>query len=456
MASQTDLSSAKRALLERRLRQSGSSSLLETSVPTTGPLVVVGYPRALQESFDGIQPLRSVVYVEEPDVAVGGRARTHLSSSVSVRELIEFEYQQPGAADAFVRTHPDLHPSAVLPGIEYAVPFAARLAEHYRVPGAGARAADTLRDKATLRVVTAAAGITNPRSRAVDGPDGVRRFMAEQGGPIVLKPANRQGAVGTMILDEPDQIDGAWAACTVHDEGPTVPRRGLPLRMLAEQYVRGEEFSVEMLVRDGAAIFASVTAKALYAGPRPIEQGHVVPADVADDQRHRLIEETARVVTAVDFGTGFIHCEWIVSDGTPYLVECAGRLPGDGIVELIEKAWELEIVRIYTTVMKGQPVHDVIPGRPRRGAAVWFLDVPAGRVTAVHGVERAQALPGVERVGVKATVGCDVNELRSSTDRAAFVLASGDDGAEALRTAQRGIEAITITIAGMHDGGRRR
>ena len=119
---------------------------------------------------------------------------------------------------------------------------------------------------------------------------------------------------------------------------PMVPDRPFPVRMLAERFVRGDEYSVEMLVSDGRPLFANVTGKLLFPGPRPIELGHVVPANIPDKLKALLHEQTERVLRAVGFGTGVVHCEWIVSGGTAYFVECAGRFPGDGIVELIDRA----------------------------------------------------------------------------------------------------------------------
>ena len=95
--------------------------------------------------------------------------------------------------------------------------------------------------------------------------------MAAVGGPIVLKPANRQAALGTKILSEPDEVDAAWAECTDTEEGVYVPDRPMPLRMLAERYVRGEEFSVEMMRHGGRTVFGGVTRTILFDGPRPVE-----------------------------------------------------------------------------------------------------------------------------------------------------------------------------------------
>ncbi|MCA1842255.1 MAG: ATP-grasp domain-containing protein [Actinobacteria bacterium] len=411
------------------------------------PMIVVGYTVPMQHGLDELRPPDSVMFVDEPDVAIGRGVETHLGDSTSVRELIAFEYQRPGAADAFFLRHPDLRPSAVLPGVEYAVPFAARLAERYGVPGAGFGAAQILRDKALLRTVTRAAGVANPRSEAVDGPDAVRAFMAEQGGAVILKPANRQASVGTKILFDPAEIDQAWTECTQQDEGVFVPGRGMPLRMLVEQYVEGDEYSVEMVVRDGERLFGNVTAKTVYPGPRPVELGHTVPADLPAAQTERLLAETGRVLAAAGFGTGFVHCEWIVSGGTPYLVECAGRMPGDGIMELIQKAWRFDVVGLYLAAMEDRTFTGEVPEQAPAGAAVWFLHVEPGEVLSVDGAEAAKAVPDVVTVVVGPKPGDRVNELRSSWDRVALVTACSVDTAEALRRAQQAIGEITITVA---------
>jgi biotin carboxylase len=287
---------------------------------STRPVVCVGFVLAALDTLAFRQD-QWVVFVEEPDVVRKRDVHAKVAGHPLLREVIEWEHYLPGAADEFYNRYPDLDPVAVLPLVEYAAPFAARLAERYRLPGGGYGAVQLLRDKSLLRKVAGAAGIANPASRHANGPDDVRAFMREHPGRVVLKPANRQGSVGTLILDNPDQVDDAWQWCVVHDEGVFVPDRGLPLSMLVEQYVHGHEFSVEMLVRDGEPVFANVTDKVLFPGPLPIEQGHIVPADIDDELADLLRGATRRLLTAIGFGTGVVHCEWIVSDGVPYLVE---------------------------------------------------------------------------------------------------------------------------------------
>jgi biotin carboxylase len=417
------------------------------SVGDGRPVVLVGYSRAWLGALETYQPPGSLVVVEEPDVVRKRGLPSAADDGGVLRELVAWEYQLDGAADAFFHRHRDLAPAAVVPVVEYGVPFAARLAERYGVPGATYGAACLLRDKHLLRRATGAAGVPNPRSVPVYGPDEVKAFMVEVGGgPVVLKPANRQASVGTRIVDSLAAIEESWLECLDQDEGVFFPDRAAPVRMLAERYLRGDEFSVEMMVRAGMPVFGAATRKYLFDGPRPVEQGHLHPADVDAELAERLLAGTARVLDAVGMDTGFLHCEWIVEDGVPHLVECAGRLPGGGVMDLVVLAWRYDAFGEYWRLMKGLPPAEPVPASPARSAAAWLARVPAGEVLAVSGAEEATAGDGVHACWVTVSPGEHVGELRSSWDRAALVMAHGPTPAQAMANARWAADRIVITV----------
>ncbi|MGW4210889.1 ATP-grasp domain-containing protein [Lentzea sp. NPDC004789] len=408
------------------------------------PVIVVGFVGVTIGLVAEFQPDDSVIYVEEPDVVRKRHVRDQIEGVGFVRGLIEWEYLTQGKADEFFHTYRDLDPAAVVPAIEYATPFAARLAERYGLPGATFGAAQIMRDKALLRRVTAAAGIPNPASVRVTSPADVLAFL--RGGPIVLKPSNRQASVGTQVIHDPDEVERAWAHCTAQDEGVFVPDRPMELSMLAEEFVDGEEFSVEMLVRGGEPLWANVTGKQLVPGPRPVELAHIVPADIPAELDELLKEETARVVDATGFRDGIVHCEWIVSDGVPHLVECAGRLAGDGILDVIQLAYPVELLRCYYAVLKGEDPPSDLPARAKAGAAVRFLTIEPGQVESVEGVDEARQLDGVHLLQVTVAPGQRFDGLRSSWDRAGIVMATGDTAAEALRRAENAAATVHIEV----------
>jgi biotin carboxylase len=405
-------------------------------------VILVGYLPSLLPALDAVLPDVDVVIIEDPDLATRVPVQKALAESAR-RRLSPWEYPRSATADAWYHLHRDLDVVAVLPAVEYAIVFAARLAERYGVAGATHGAATLMRDKSLLREATRAAGVRNPAFAPVETFAQVAEFAAAHPGPLVLKPTNRQASVGTVIVPDPAGLAAAWDLVRQQEETVYIAYRHLPLRLQVEEYVDGAEFSVELLVRNGSVLFANVTGKLLYPGVRPVEYGHLVPADVPEETTTRLVEATTHLIGVIGFDTGVVHCEWIVRDGEPYLVECTGRLPGDGIVHLIEHAYPIELVRRYVVAMLGG-TSDPAPRQADMGAATLFPLVPAGTVTEVEGMAEAAAVPGIYVCLCSVKPGDRVNELRSSWDRVFGVAACADTTALALAAAQESVAKVRI------------
>ena len=405
-------------------------------------VVVVGFTLVVRNALRTAAPEASVLWIDEPDVIAKRDVAAKLHDDGAEGQLLAWEYLREQAAERFLAANPDLRVSAVMPGVEYAVPFAARLAELLGLPGAGTAAALVLRDKTAQREITAAAGVPNPRSIPVRSAAEAAQAMREIGGPVVVKPANRQASVGTELVRDLADLDDAWGRCADQDEGVMVPDRPFAVHMLVEQLVQGQEYSVELVVRHGRVLLANLTEKHLFGGARPIEQGHLLPAAVPDAVRDELFELTGRVVASVGFDSGIVHCEWIVAADGPFLVECAGRMPGDGIADLISLAWGTDLYAAVLEVLSG--TEPELPPAPSRWAAVWFGMGDAGTVTAVEGVEQARSLPGVEHVTVTVAVGDVVLGARSSWSRSVCAGATGDSPAAALGRAQAAVAAVRL------------
>ncbi|MFD1830234.1 ATP-grasp domain-containing protein [Streptomyces desertarenae] len=410
------------------------------------PVIIVGYTAGWKHVAQKHHRDTTTLFVDTPAAAREKDLAAVLAAAGAPCELITTDYEAEGAAARFHDEYEGRPPAAVIPGIEYAVPFAARLAELFGLPGAGPLAADRLRDKGLLREVTADSGVRNPVSRPVTHPDEVRKLMAETGGPVVLKPANRQGSIGTRIIRTAEDVAEAWTECTVREHRAMAAQSTVPVRMLAESFLSGPEFSVELLVRDGRALFGNVTAKSLFPGDRPVELGHTVPADIPAELSERLRSATEHLLGTVGFATGFVHCEWIVVDGEPHLVECAGRMPGDGIITLIDLAWGIDITREYLAVMRGDAPRADLPDRAAGGAASWFVSAEPGEVIRVGGTSAATRLPGVVSADVLAGPGSVTRALRSGRDRVGSVVATGSDAAEARRRAQDAAASIEVVV----------
>ena len=234
------------------------------------PILVAGYAPAWQEVLACDGAIDRVVFVDEHPAA-------------GAAELIRWEYRLAGAADRLFLAHRGLDPVAILPGVDAAVPFAARLAERYGVPGAGFGAALALSDAALLRTVADQAGIA-----------------------------------------------------------------------VAERFVAGDAYRVELLVRDGEPLAESVCDTHVLVRRRPI----------ALALREQLVAQTRGVLDAVGYCSGFVRCDWIVVHGLAYLVDCGGRMPGD----LLHAAHQRGTLAAYLDVMRGTQPRRPLPAVVAAGA----------------------------------------------------------------------------------------
>ncbi|MEW2327137.1 ATP-grasp domain-containing protein [Micromonospora chersina] len=407
-------------------------------------LVVVGGSFGSLRWFDQELPPGSVVLVEEPDV-IRRRGLERLAADLPmIARLVPAEYQTGFDADALLAREPGLATARlVLPGLEYAVGAAARLADRLGLPGAGVAAADVFSDKHRMRLLADATGLANPAYELVDDPARAAEFARAHGGRCVLKPTRRSGSLGVQLVTDPAEIAVRWAASATPPEPAEATERGLPTGVLVEELLVGSEHSVELLVAEGETIFANVTDKRIAGGRYPVETGHTVPSALPEPRQRALRDAAVRLAEAAGFRSGMLHSEWILVDGVPTLVECAARMPGDMITALVSIAYEVDFIEAYLRVLRGE--RPTLPARPTGAAAVEFLVAPPGRVTGVDGRRDALRVPGVLDVQVEAKVGDHVPELLSSAHRSGHLLAWGATPTEAESAARKAAGEIRIT-----------
>lgn len=409
---------------------------------------LVGFSKVLLAALDRVLPARSVMVIEDPDIIEARDVRRRLSSHPSFAFLREGPIQDNADRSGLLQAAGGRgRIVAVIPGVEYGVVAAAVLASAWNLPGAGPRAAGIFRDKTVLREHADAVGLPQPWWQIAAGPSDIAAFRAARG-RCVLKPANRQASLGVRVLDDDDDPVTAWAQTASVQERRQRARRSPPVRHLIEEYLAGPEVSAECLVDNGMIVFINVTAKRVNGGSWPVELGHVVPAPLPSVITDRVAALMARLVVTSGFGTGVLHAEWILVDGAkPHLLECAARLPGDGIADLIDLVYGGSIAGDLVGLLGGSG-----PSRSARqcvragGAAVRFLTCPPGVVRYIGGTDLARKAQGVREVTVTVALDDTVAPLRSSWDRIGHVVATGPTGQDAEARAAHATALITIGL----------
>jgi hypothetical protein len=298
---------------------------------------------------------------------------------LDTRQLIE-------AAELLRRRHGELH--RVLGILE---PLQVQLGEVRRalgVRGTSASTADLFRDKARMKDELRRHGLPCARHRLIRSWQDAEAFIAEVGLPIVLKPPAGMGCKATWRIRSADELRGALTAIHASPEQPA----------LAEEFLRGREFSFETVTVGGAVRFHSISR---YF-PTPLEVMEtpwiqwvcVLPRDISGSEWDDARELGVRAVTALGLDTGFTHMEWFRrDDGSLAIGEIAARPPGANIVRMNSFAHDTDMYRAWARAV----VDDAFDGPFERRYAVgcaFLRGVGRGRVLRVTGAERAQELVG--------------------------------------------------------------
>lgn len=243
------------------------------------------------------------------------------------------------AACEAVKDHP---PEGVVAFSEEHVVAAALIAEEFRLPGPGLRAALTSRDKTLQRALFERRGIAQPRWHHVHDLDEGVRWLATCG-RAVAKPPDRGGSEGVQLVASPAELR-MWHSAVQ------------PTTFLLEEFIEGPEYSVELLLQAGVPVFVNVTAKRTTGAPQFVEVGHVAPARLAQGDGARMRSSAVAVVDALGMPSGIAHVELRQTAAGPVVMEVAVRTPGDYIMEMIGAAWGIDLFEQVIRVACGRPV----------------------------------------------------------------------------------------------------
>jgi hypothetical protein len=188
-----------------------------------------------------------------------------------------------------------------------------------------------------MKDVLRAAGVPVARQALVRSADDARRFAAEVGWPIVLKPLAGLGAKNTQRASDETTLASALNALLPSEANPAQ----------AEEFVRGEEHTFETVTLGGRSVWSSSTR---YL-PSPLEVLEnpwmqyclLLPREADLPHARSFAAVNERALAALGMSDGLSHMEWFLrEDGTPVVSEVGARPPGANIMPLLAAAHDAD------------------------------------------------------------------------------------------------------------------
>jgi D-alanine-D-alanine ligase-like ATP-grasp enzyme len=250
--------------------------------------------------------------------------------------------------------------------------------------GVAGMSADTMlsfRDKAVMKDRLVAAGVPCARHRGVESTEQAREFAAQVGYPLIVKPVSGVGARETHQCDSQEQFD------EVLESDP--PSENHPLQL--EEFVQGDEHSLDTISVDGKAVWHSITR---YL-PNPLEvlrnpwmQWRIITPKEIDVPEYDDIRRVGQqALSALGMVNGLSHLEWFRRpDGSVAVSEVGARPPGSRIFTALNWANDYDMYDAWVRLMTlGQFTP---PGERKYAVGTAFLrGMGTGRVVNIQGLD---------------------------------------------------------------------
>jgi biotin carboxylase/SAM-dependent methyltransferase len=286
------------------------------------------------------------------------------------------------------------------------------------------QAINAANNKHCMRVLLDRANVPSPRyslHRICENPCLISQSLQY---PVVVKPLFLTGSRGVIRANDPREFIAAFRRV-----GELLLQPGTgpdPKSLLIEEYIPGVEVSLEGVLADGKLLVLG-----LYDKPDPLEGPYfeetifITPSRLPAGVQERIMRCGELALDAVGLRVGPVQVELRVNEKGPRIVELAARTMGGHCSRALPFKGKLTFEELVLSQALGLDTVQFITESGAHG--VMMIPIPGeGIYRAVHGVEKAEAVPGIS--GVMITIPADsiVTPLPEGDNYVGFIFANGD------------------------------
>lgn len=153
--------------------------------------------------------------------------------------------------------------------------------------------------------------------------------------------------------------------------------------VMLEQFIEGDEFSVEIIVWDHKVNVLTVTDKKTTGAPHFVELGHSQPSRYPDEVVAKIKEAAVAGVKALGVNDCACHAEVKVQDGEAFIMEIGARLGGDFISTVLTRlSTGVDMVAAAVDCALGvEP--DLVPVGPHKGVCIRYFCPEPGKLVKI-------------------------------------------------------------------------
>lgn len=304
------------------------------------------------------------------------------------------------------------------------------------LPGISYDTAIKATDKGEMIKAFEANNVEHPWFFILKNEEDFKRALPKITYPCVIKPTDNAGNRGVSYAKDEAELLSLYGYSHENSHSGDV---------IIEEYMAGQEVSVEIIVYHGVVHILAVTDKLTQGKPYFVEIGHSEQSQLGTENVARIKDLATRAVKAIGIDNSPAHVEIMLTKDGPKMVELGARMGGGCITtHLVPLSTGIDMIKsVMDMAMGGEP--DVTP-KFDKGSALRHIVGLEGEIESIEGLDAARAYPGVTEVTMLKGVGDKVGYFKNGTDRIGYVIAQGNDAADAVRICEEAMKLIQIKV----------
>ena len=334
----------------------------------------------------------------------------------------------------------------------------AAIAESCSLPGHSLEAARRASDKVLMRECFEKHGVPSPKFTHIfkNEIDKALQILKQKAisFPLTVKPADNMGARGCRLVYSQDELRPAL------EDAVNFSRSG---KAIAEEFIDGEEFSLEALVINGEIFLNALADRHIFFPPYFVEMGHTIPSIKSKEECDELIRVFFLGIKALGLTNGAAKGDIFLRKADPKkngkrtacVGEIAARLSGGYMSGwTVPYSSGFDVTKAAVKIALGEPVDELPNSEAARFSAeraarfsaerAW-ISVP-GIIKKIYGLEEARSTKNIKDVLPRIFEKDETVFPKNNVEKCGNVLSSAESYDEAVKASMEAVQKIFLRL----------
>lgn len=325
---------------------------------------------------------------------------------------------------------------------DIAVPTVAYLNEQLRLRGIGTDKADIFTDKTLMRQRCKEAGLPVPDFKICKTVEEAEKMLLKHG-KIIIKPIDSQSSRGVYTITDKEELYKKYTDTMAYSN-----RRK---EILAEEYIGGDEFTIDGLVINGTHYPLCISIKEMYDENPNVSKVQTYTYNHPKYDYDLLRTTNKELVESIGLPFGLTHSEYKFYKGQFYLIEAGARGGGSNLSgKIVPYMSGIDNYEYLIQQALGENVdEDKVKNHvfnKEKCAVMRFFDFGEGKVKEVHGKDYLMNHPNMIDFQLEVETGDQLENPKYGRLRPGHFIIGAESYDEAQKITSDILEKVYVTF----------